>query len=699
MKTGSFIILTPLVCKFLYFSTMKVLQFPLARVTLVFIVGIVFTYYTQPSPILVFSSLFIAVLFSAVVYFWCTQKPHHNRYFGLTIFVLAFAVGMSTQTIHTDSYQKNHFTQLPNIFEQPHTFTIVLKEKLKSTATNQRYVALVNQIDTTKCSGKIVLNINKDSLHHSFIIGNRLQIEGSLYPNMAPKNPFQFDYGTYLKNKQIYGQLYADATQIKVSFRIEKDIWFYAAQIRNSIVDNLKQDGFHTTELNVALALLLGQQQDIDPDIIQDYQYAGAVHILSVSGLHIGFILLFVTFILKPIPNNKKGSLLKLIVILCSLWLFGILAGLAPSVVRSVTMFSFVAIGQHLRRSVNMYHTLLVSILLILLVQPAFLFDVGFQLSYLALFFILWLHPLLSRLWEPKNKISKYIWEILSVSFAAQIGTLPLSLYYFHQFPGLFFITNLVIIPLTGFIMGLGVVVMVLAFVDLCPYFLSKTLEWSLFVIDKIIHTIASFEQFIFKDISFTMGFLLSFYAVTIAVILWFKKPLPQRLIAVLLSVIGLQIVVLYNKWSTEHQQEWIVFNSKKSTLITERNGKAVTLYANDSLLKIGTKNYTLNNYLMGNFSHLAAAKKIKNTAFFKGYTILILDSTGIYPKQQQADILVLTQSPKVNLERLIQSLHPKTIVADASNFKYLQKMWSTTCLKTKIPFHSTSEKGYYVLN
>lgn len=699
MKTGSFIILTPLVCKFLYFSTMKVLQFPLARVTLVFSIGIVIAYLVQPSPILVFSSLFIAALFSGVAYFWSTQKPLHNRYFGLTIFVLAFAIGMSTQTIHTDSYQKNHFTQLPNIFEQQHTFTIVLKEKLKSTAINQRYVALVNQIDTAKCSGKIVFNINKDSLHNSFIIGNRLQIQGSLYPNMIPKNPFQFDYGTYLKNKQIYGQLYADATQIKVSFQIEKDIWFYAAQIRNSIIDNLKKDGFNTTELNVALALLLGQQQDIDPDIIQDYQYAGAVHILSVSGLHIGFILLFVTFILKPIPNNKKGSLLKLIVILCSLWLFGIVAGLAPSVVRSVTMFSFVAIGQHLRRSVNMYHTLLVSILLILLVQPEFLFDVGFQLSYLALFFILWLHPLLSRLWEPKNKISKYIWEILSVSFAAQIGTLPLSLYYFYQFPGLFFITNLVIIPLTGFIMGLGVVVMVLAYVDLCPYFLSKTLEWSLFVIDKIIHTIASFEQFIFKDIPFTMAFLLSIYAVIIAVIFWFKKPLPQRLIAVLLSVIGLQIAFLCNKWSTEHQQEWIVFNSKKTTLIAERNGKAVTLYANDSLLKIGTKNFTLNNYLMGNFSHLAAAKKIKNTAFFKGYTILILDSTGIYPKQQQADILVLTQSPKVNLERLIQSSHPKAIVADASNYKSFQERWKASCLKTKIPFHSTSEKGYYVLN
>jgi len=677
---------------------MKVLQFPLARVTLVFIVGILFAYHTQPSPNLVFAFLFVATLVLGGVYFWRTQKPHRLRYFDLTVYGLAFAIGVSTQTIHTASYQKNHYTQIQNVFEQPHTFTLVLNEKLKSNAFSQRYVALVRQIDKTQCSGKLLLNIRKDSLHHVFVIGNRLQIQGSLYPNSSPKNPNQFDYGKYLANKQIYGQLYADAADIKVSSQIEKDIWYYTAQIRNTIIDNLKKDGFHSTELNVAIALLLGQQQDIDPEIIQDYQYAGAVHILSVSGLHIGFILLFVTFMLKPVPNNRKGSLLKLMIILCSLWLFGILAGLAPSVVRSVTMFSFVAIGQHLRRSVNIYHTLLVSILLILLVQPAFLFDVGFQLSYLALFFIIWFHPLLSSLWEPKNKISKYIWDILSVSFAAQIGTLPLSLYYFHQFPGLFFITNLVIIPLTGFIMGLGVLVMVLAFFDQCPFFLSKALEWSLFVVDKIIHTIANAEQFIIKDIPFTLTFLLSSYAVVFSVILWFKKPQFQRLVAVLVSVIVVQITFLWNEWTIENQQEWIIFNSKKNTFIAERNGRTVTLYANDSLQKVGAKNNTVNAYLVGNFSHLAATKELKNSIFFDGKRILILDSTGVYPKQQHPDIIVLTQSPKINLERLIQISQPKEIVADASNYKTLQKLWKVSCEKEKIPFHSTSEKGFYIL-
>jgi competence protein ComEC len=341
----------------------------------------------------------------------------------------------------------------------------------------------------------------------------------------------------------------------------------------------------------------------------------------------------------------------------------------------------------------------LVSILLILLAQPSFLFDVGFQLSYLALFFIIWFQPILSKIWEPKTKVLKYVWDILSVSFAAQIGTLPLSLYYFHQFPGLFFITNLVIIPLTALIMGLGVVVMVLAFFDKCPFFLSKALEWSLYLIDQIIHTIASFEQFILKDIPYNTLLLSGSYSMILTSILWFEKRNFQRLIAVLLSVIFIQITLLWNDWKIESQNEWVVFNSKNNTLITERNGRKVTLFANDSLLKIGTKNNTLNAYLVGNFSHLAATKKLKNTAFFDGKRILILDSTGIYPKHHQPDILLITQSPKINLERLIQKIKPKVIVADASNYKTLQKIWNKTCIKQKIPFHSTSEKGFYILN
>jgi competence protein ComEC len=409
--------------------------------------------------------------------------------------------------------------------------------------------------------------------------------------------------------------------------------------------------------------------------------------------------LLFVTFLLKPFPNTRRGSFIKLIIILASLSSFGLLAGLAPSVLRSVTMFSFVAIGMYLRRSTNIFHTLLVSMLLILLFEPSFLFDVGFQLSYVALFFILWLQPLLAQLWKPKNKIANYFWEILTVSFAAQIGAFPLSIYYFHQFPGLFFVTNLVIIPFLSVIMAMGVLVMVLAAFDCVPIFLVQSLEWCIFIMNKIINSIASLEQFIIQDIPFNWQLLLSVYLLIIATIIWFKKPSFNRLALALVSVIIFQISYFGNHWTIQNQRELVIFNSKKNTLIAERNGENVSLYSNDNLLEKASKNKTLSAYLMGNFSRLTSTKRLENLMYYNANKILILDSLGVYPRNIHPDIVVFTQSPKINLDRFLQTTNPKLIVADASNYRNIQKLWKATCLKAKIPFHATGEKRFYRLN
>ena len=675
---------------------MKVLQFPLAKITIGFITGILVAYYFKPTIPLVFSFLFVAASSFIVAFFVSKKKDINPIYFGLTTYFLAFGIGASTQIIHTDSFQSSNYTRSKAAFENPHLVSFTIREKLRSSSFNDRYIVLVNQIDDSLKTGRILLNIRKDSLNHSFEIGTHLQIKGSLYQNSTAKNPNQFDYGNYLESKQIYAQLYADASDIKIGSIIEKDVWYYTSKLRTKIIRNLEKSHFNKAELNVAIALILGQQQDISPEIIKDYQFAGAVHILSVSGLHIGFILLFVTFILKPFPNTKRGSFIKLLVILFSLFSFGLIAGLAPSVLRSVTMFSFVAIGMYLRRSTNIFHTLLVSMLLILLVQPSFLFDVGFQLSYLALFFILWLQPLLSKLWTPKYKIANYFWDILTVSFAAQIGTLPLSIYYFHQFPGLFFVTNLVIIPFLSVIMWLGVLVMILAAFDWVPVFLAKSLEWSIYFLNKIINSIASLEQFIFRDIPFNWQLLLSLYLLIIAMVIWFKKPSFNRFALALITVIIFQITYFQTHWTVKNQKELVVFNSKKNTLIAERNGENISLYANDSLLKTAKQNQVLTSYSMGNFSNLKTKKRLQNLMYFNGNKILILDSLGIFPKEIRPDIVILTQSPKINFERFLQTIKPKMVVADASNFKNIQKLWKATCIKQKIPFHATGEKGFY---
>ena len=678
---------------------MKVLQFPLARITIGFVTGILVAYYFKPAVSFVFSTLFIAVFVFVIAYFLSKRNSVNAIYFGLATYFLAFNIGTSTQIIHTDSFQESNYVHVKSIFDKTHLVSVTVREKLRSSAYNDRYIVLVNQIDDKKKTGRILLNVQKDSLNHPFEIGTHLQINGSLYQNSPVKNPNQFDYGKYLESKQIYAQIYADASEMKIGSIVQKDVWYYTSRLRTKIIRNLEKSKFNKAELHVAIALILGQQQDISPEIIRDYQFAGAVHILSVSGLHIGFILFFVTFLLKPFPNTRRGSFIKLIIILLSLSSFGLIAGLAPSVLRSVTMFSFVAIGMYLRRSTNIFHTLLVSMLLILLVQPSFLFDVGFQLSYVALFFILWLQPLLSQLWTPKNLISKYFWDILTVSFAAQIGAFPLSIYYFHQFPGLFFVTNLVIIPFLSVIMGLGVLVMVLAAFDYVPLFLAKLLEWSIFILNKIINSIASLEQFIIEEIPFNWQLLLSVYLLIVTTIIWFKKPSFNRLVLAMLTLIIFQITFFQTHWTIQNQRELVVFNSKKNTLIVVRNGENITLYANDSLLKTASKNKTFTSYSMGNFSSLKTKKRLQNLIYFNGKKILVMDSVGVYPKNIRPDIVVFTQSPKINFERFLQTTKPKMIVADASNFRTIQKHWKATCLKQKIPFHATGEKGFYRLN
>lgn len=670
---------------------MKALKFPLVRITLFFVLGILTAFFLKPN----LSYILLVLFFATATFFWSYFK---NKYFGVFCFILSFFIGISAQVFHTNSLGNNHYIKQIDDTQKPHVLEVTLNEKLKNTFQNTRFVATVNRFDTKESCGKIILNIRKDSVCHDFEIGLNLKIQASVYKNRAINNPNQFDYGQYLDNQQIYAQVYADLNEIKTSTFYKKDIWYYASKFRNKIIHNLEKNGFGKSELAVIVALILGQQQDISPDVLQDYQLAGAIHILSVSGLHVGFIMFFLGYLLKPISNTKTGKIIKLIITILSLWSFGFIAGLAPSILRSVVMFSIVAVGKHTQRGMNFFHTLFVSAFIILLFKPSFLFDVGFQLSYISLFFIVWLQPLLEKIWTPRNWFLNKMWEIITVSFAAQIGAFPLSIYYFHQFPGLFFITNLIVLPIIGFIMAYGVLIMLLAFFDFVPQLPMKILENSISFLDKIIAYIASFEQFIIQNIPLNFYILLSLYGVIFAVIIWFKKPDFNKLILAFTSIIIFQTTCLITKNYHQKQQELIVFNLKNTSLIINRNGQKATVFVNDSVLKNIDKNIHLKSYLTGNFSGIYKKEKISNLLSFNNKKILILDSIPIYPSNFKPDIVLITQSPKLNLERFLQTCRPKIVVADASNFKSYLKFWKATCQQQKIPFHTTTEKGFFRL-
>ncbi|WP_289664614.1 ComEC/Rec2 family competence protein [Flavobacterium panacagri] len=677
---------------------MKVLDFPLVKITITFILGVIASYYLHFSLSLVIYPFYTFSILFCLSYFLSLKNSKKSLLFGLSVYLFSFILGAFTLLSHTENLQKDNYIHCKTAFEKPQSIVLLLREKLKSNDYSDRYIADIKSISNKKYKGKIIINLQKDSVKNNLIIGNTIKVQTALQHNKSSKNPNQFDYSTYLANKQIYAQIYCQKKDILVSQIIQKDIWYYCAKLHSRIISNLEKSNFSKSEMNVALALILGQQQEISQDIIQDYQYSGATHILSVSGLHVGFIMLFITFILKPIPNTKRGSFIKLTSILISLAGFAIISGLSPSVLRSVVMFSFLAIGNHLRRNGNIYHTLLVSILLILFFEPYFLFDVGFQLSYLALFFILWLQPILKNIYNPKNKLTIYIWEALTVSFAAQIGTLPLCLYYFHQFPGLFFVTNIIILPVLSFIMIAGIIVMIIAVFTSPPLFITVIFEKSIYLLNLMIHAVASIESFVIRDISFNSYYLFTFYLFIISSIVCLKKPNYSKLLFVFSSIVLLQLSFILTKIRTENEKELIVYNEKRNTLISDREGSKIVLYTRDTIFEKNSKNRNLNPYLVGNSIALTKVEEIKNVLYFKKTKILIIDSTGICPPNINPDVLILTQTPKINLDRLLQNNHPKIIIADGSNSNSIQKSWKKSCTKKNIPFHSIQEKGYYKL-
>lgn len=666
---------------------MKELQFPLIKICLFFVIGILLYPYMNFSfyPL----SLAVIVLICSLLPFIYKKTLH--KVSSVFFCFLAILIGLTSASVHDVKWNADHYLHRKENQNQ-NEIRVELGEKLKSTSTRVRYEATVTAIKGIPTDGKIVLSIQNQGKIPYFEYGTRLRFVSNIKKLLPANNPGQFDYKVYLENKGVFGQVNIDLKELSMAPPAKYSIRTVASRIRNNLLQTLEKRNFSKKELPVFAALLLGQQQDISKEVLQDYQYAGAIHVLSVSGLHVGLLLGFLTFLLSPIAHTRRNALIKLLIILLSLSFFGILAGLSPSVLRSVTMFSFVAIGMYFRRSTNIYNTLLISAFLLLLFNPSYIYDVGFQLSYLALFFIVWTQPILSTLYHPKNKLGTKIWEIVTVSTAAQIGTLPLCLYYFHQFSGLFFVTNLIILPLISIIMGVGVMVLGMAATNIVWMPLLRLMEVLIWFINYIIHQIASFEQFIIRDIPFNKSMLLALYLIICTAFIALKKPNYKKVTALLCSLILFQVALIHRQVEIENKDEFVFFTKKKSSLFTEKTGGEIVVNSNQNEIH----NVALVNYATAQSSRITTHHKLKNLYYFHSKKIVVIDRSCVYLPKTKPDVLVLIQSPKINLDAILQHHKPKQIIADASNYRSYVALWKATCEQQKIPFHAVAEKGYY---
>ncbi|MCZ8143892.1 ComEC/Rec2 family competence protein [Flavobacterium sp.] len=664
---------------------MKAIQFPLIRVTLAFIIGLFLGKLFVIPPVLWASGILFSALTVGVIHYY-TRKFITPPYALGGLLLLVF-VGVGGMRIAMDVPERNpyHFTHFLKK-SQTCTLVVTLESQLRTSKTRTRYVAEVHEGNGQKTVGKIVVGFPKNE--QIYKIGELYGVTGHFLPLQTAANPGQFDYSAYLKNKHWYGQLLV--TNAKWLGPPQKSIPSIADGIRQTVYQRLKKH-LNESDLALIMALILGQQQDMNADLIQAYQKAGAVHILSVSGLHVGFVLIFIQTLLKPIPNTRRFRRLKIVMVVLGLWSFGFLAGLAPSVLRSVVMFSGLAVGEYLRRSSNSYNTLFTSLFLILLWEPHALWDVGLQLSYTAVFFILWLHPILQNLWSPQSKIGRYIRDLLSVSLAAQLGTLPLSLYYFHQFPGLFFVTNLLLLPGMGVLMGLGLLCVVMAYFNWIWTPLLKLVQWALNLMNGIIRIISEQEEMVWSGIPMNLTAMFLLYSVIVMGVFALEKRNFNCCRNFLGSILVFQLTILGIRHYYWQNEAWILFHQRKATLIAQQQHHQYQYLATTNAYLIPLEAFALSRWIAP-----SAKQDLRQNRFWlNGKKIALVDEKGRFPKNRP-HILIVTNNPRCGPELWLRRHRPDWVVLDGSNAYHLRKSWKECCYQLKIPFHDTSEKGSF---
>lgn len=675
---------------------MKPLNFIPLHLTVAFVFGLLSGYLWQLDRFYYLLPISLLICLVCLSY-WIQYSSYHRSLSFTTYSILLFYfLGISAICEGKVKNLRNHYLNFSTETGKPSLLVLEITKTLNPNYKAQRYIAELQQVNQNQTSGKLLLNLTKKEGVKGLMIGEKILIKKPLYTIIPSKNPYQFNYKKYLEGQGVFNQVYLNQNEYLTLNSRSFSLTSWAQRFRIKVRSSLEKSGFNPTDVSMINALILGQRSGISQELRTNYTRAGAIHILAISGLHVGILLAILNVLLKPLDRFKKSRFIRLFISLVVLWAFAIIAGLSPSVVRAVTMFTAVALSLFGKRSSNLIQNLIISMFVLLLIRPKYLFEIGFQLSYLAVFAIILIQPILNRLWRPSWRLVNYFWQLLTVSFAAQIGVLPLSLYYFHQFPGLFFLSNLVIVPLLGCLLFTGILLIFLSLINSVPSVFVDFFGQLIELMNNFINWIANQESFVFLNIHFSIVQLLLSYVFLLCLVHWFHRKSRVSLTVVLASLLFLQSAFLYEKWKTQSTSEWVIFNIRKASLIAKKEGQNLHIF--HSLENLKASEYLLNSYITGANTNTPIIKKgLPKTELFRN-NLLLVDSLGIYPsKMAKNKSVLLVASPKINVDRLIEIVQPRQIIADRSNYKSYVDHWKRSCKKYKIPFHYTHQAGAWV--
>ncbi len=672
---------------------MKLLQFVPIKLTVFLVLGILLGYYWDPIPYWVLILCFLSVVLLGILHF--TNFPGASHYYGLLAMIATIGLGIISVALNRSFTIDDQLKR----FEASKTYLwgITIEEELKSSAYYKRFVGRVYSLDDKKSGGHVLCRLAIKNYQDSLQPGQQILVYARAEKIQPPLNPHQFNYKKYLEDQGIHYQIKLDPGSYKNILQESGSFIGSIVKFRDRLSKRLKSYSFGKQESGIVQALLLGNRNYISETTYDDYKDAGAIHILAVSGLHIGVVLFFLHFLLRPIELLPSGKTLKLILTVLCLWIFALLAGFSASVVRAVSMFSFVAYSLYLNRPRNTFNILALSMFFTLLfINPLYLFQVGFQLSYAAVFSIVWIYPKLIRLWTPKQVVLLKVWQLFSVGLAAQFGVLPLSLFYFHQFPGLFFISNLLIVPFLGLVLGMGFTVIITDLVWNAPSFLIDLYGGLIHKMNSLVGWIAQQESFVFKEVNFDLVHLLLTYILLITFALMLDKFRYRAILVFGCCVLGIQLWNSYLLFSTKQTHRLTIMHSIGETILFHQDGDQLIIHSRDTQ----NSDRMAFDFKMGENLRSTEHKTLRNTYLINNKRLLILTKDLQHLNTDlNSEMLLLSNSPKINLDRYLANHQPELVIADGSNYRSFVRRWKESCYRRKISFYDTSEQGALPVN
>jgi competence protein ComEC len=505
-----------------------------------------------------------------------------NYIFGLLIFSNLFLFG-STYTAVKDYRLKNNYQkhiQKDSLIKGE--VTELLVEKKNSYEALIAIKTIVNNKKQITTHGKVKCYFPKEEIDLLPSIGDIILFKCQLNEIEPPNYPHQFDYKSYLASKEILHSTFIPINKFIIVDR-KLSIYGFAQSVRNNIISQFKTSGLKENELNILSALFLGHKQSLSKETKNNYTNAGAMHVLAVSGLHVGIVLYLFTYLFDFLFGKTKKKKLKIILILLAIWGFALLTGLSISVIRSAVMFSFLAVGSLLSNKINIYNSIAASAFIILLINPNSLFDVGFQLSYVAVIGIVYFYPKIYNLFYINNRLINYVWSITAVSISAQIVTTPLSIYYFHQIPTYAILSNLFVIYFAITIISLSIIALLTLVYSPLFNLISSLLNYVIKILNQLIESIANLPVATIDNL-FISGIQLILIFISLIIVVLFLETKHKIYVNLALFSISMFCILEHiENYSFAKSQKLMVYNTPNDLSINIMSKNINQVYTSDT--------------------------------------------------------------------------------------------------------------------